>query len=361
MNYDKLLSMSCYDIEQDEKQALLLPILNDMVRYHNKHCLAYNKIISSREGWSESYFKSIEKLPYVAVQLFKYLDLHSMGTDSPFRVMQSSGTTGAAISKIYLDQYTAKLQSTALIKIMQNYLGKHRLPMLIIDKASTIKNREQFSARSAGIKGLYSFGRHHTFALDEQMGLKWDAIEEFIEKYKHGPVFIFGFTFMIWQYFYKSLNKTKKKLDLSNAILFHSGGWKKLESEAVSNSDFKQCLKETMGIANVHNFYGMVEQVGSIFVECKEGHLHAPLFADIIIRDFSTGKPSAVGGVGQIQVISVLPISYPGISILTEDMGVLLGVDDCKCGKKGKYFLVIGRIPKAEVRGCSDTHEMGRG
>ena len=32
-----------------------------------------------------------------------------------------------------------------------------------------------------------------------------------------------------------------------------------------------------------------------------------------------------------------------------------MGIDDCKCGRKGKYFLVHGRIKKAELRGCSDT------
>ena len=52
-----------------------------------------------------------------------------------------------------------------------------------------------------------------------------------------------------------------------------------------------------------------------------------------------------------------LPRSYPGHSLLTEDLGVLLGEDDCPCGRKGKYFKVTGRVPRAEVRGCSDTYE----
>jgi hypothetical protein len=34
---------------------------------------------------------------------------------------------------------------------------------------------------------------------------------------------------------------------------------------------------------------------------------------------------------------------------------VILGEDDCKCGRKGKYFKVLGRIKKAKIRGCSDT------
>jgi hypothetical protein len=62
-----------------------------------------------------------------------------------------------------------------------------------------------------------------------------------------------------------------------------------------------------------------------------------------------------------IQVLSALPLSYPGHSILTEDMGILEGVDHSEGGRRGKYFSVIGRVPKAELRGCSDTHAYGNG
>ena len=42
--------------------------------------------------------------------------------------------------------------------------------------------------------------------------------------------------------------------------------------------------------------------------------------------------------------------------LLTEDEGVILGEDDCPCGRKGKYFHIHGRIKNAEIRGCSDTY-----
>jgi hypothetical protein len=52
----------------------------------------------------------------------------------------------------------------------------------------------------------------------------------------------------------------------------------------------------------------------------------------------------------------MLPESYPGHVLLTEDKGVILGEDDCPCGRKGKYFKIIGRLKNAEIRGCSDTY-----
>jgi hypothetical protein len=53
--------------------------------------------------------------------------------------------------------------------------------------------------------------------------------------------------------------------------------------------------------------------------------------------------------------MSILADSYYGQAILTEDLGHLVGIDDCPCGRKGKYFRFNSRVEKAEVRGCGDT------
>ena len=76
-------------------------------------------------------------------------------------------------------------------------------------------------------------------------------------------------------------------------------------------------------------------------MECEGGYMHAPVYSDVIIRnpfDFSLAK---FGEKGIIQVLSVLPKSYPGHSLLTEDEGVIIGEDDCKCGRLGKYFKLL--------------------
>lgn len=121
--------------------------------------------------------------------------------------------------------------------------------------------------------------------------------------------------------------------------------------------EFKKCLQKVCGLSDIHDYYGMVEQTGSVYMQCECGHLYASIFSDVIMRHMKDFSVCDVGEKGVIQAISVLPESYPGHSILTEDEGILLGEDDCPCGRKGKYFKVIGRIKNAEVRGCSDTYE----
>ena len=46
--------------------------------------------------------------------------------------------------------------------------------------------------------------------------------------------------------------------------------------------------------------------------------------------------------------------------LLTEDQGILLGVDDCPCGCKGRYFRFTSRIERAAIRGCGDTFAQSR-
>ena len=191
------------------------------------------------------------------------------------------------------------------------------------------------------------------------MNLDIDGLNAFLEKYQGEKFFLFGFTFMVWQHFYKELIRLQAEgisFDLSNGILIHGGGWKKLASEAVSRDVFHKRLKDVCGLNSVHDYYGMAEQTGCIYMECECGNLHASAFSDVITRrpiDFSECE---LGEKGILQVVSTIPESYPGHSILTEDEGIILGIDNCPCGRKGKYFKVLGRLKNAEIRGCSDTY-----
>lgn len=340
-----------FELDKRVKQARLLNQLLMLHQHHRQQCPEYSNLFGELSA------DDIESYPYLAVRLFKYLSLASISQERVYKTLYSSGTTGQVPAKVILDQDTSRRQSKVLVKVLQDFIGKQRLPMLIIDHPKVISARDSYSARGAGIQGISLFGRKQTFALNPDMTLNHQAIEAFVSKYGDGPVLLFGFTFMVWQHFLKELQRSELRVNLPKGVLLHSGGWKKLEAQKVSNEVFKEACKQWLGVVKVHNFYGMAEQVGSIFVECEAGHLHAPVYADVLIRDPQNFKVLEHLKQGIIQVISIIPTSYPGHSLLTEDMGRILGEDDCPCGRKGKYFEVVGRLPKAEVRGCSDTQK----
>ncbi len=351
---DNFLDWPVYSLSREDKRERLNCGIAQLTAHHHTHCAPYRKILDAR-GWKQGAYSSIEAMPWLPVRLFKMYEFRSIPQDQVFKTLTSSGTSGQVPSRIVLDKSTASLQTTALVKIMQDYLGKARLPMLIIDHPGTIKDRTSFSARGAGILGLSNFGRGHVYAFNDDMTLNVEAVRSFARQHASVPKLMFGFTFIVWNHFLLELERIGERLPLDDATLFHSGGWKKLEAVAVDNGEFKCRMRHSCGQLRIHNFYGMVEQVGSVFVECEYGYLHTPAFADVIIRDPITWAPQSVGEQGVIQVVSLLPRSYPGHSLLTEDLGTLMGEDNCACGRLGRYFLVHGRMARAEVRGCSDT------
>lgn len=355
MDIVELLNTSPYSLCKTKKQEVLNSFLTTLTRHHYTNCLAYTKMMDGI-GYDTKKDYSYTELPFLPVRLFKMMDLMSVAKEEIVKTMTSSGTTGQAVSRIYLDRDTSANQTKVLTKIVSSYIGKQRVPMIILDSDAVVKNRNLFSARGAGILGFSMFGSKRIYALNEEMELNTELILEFLETHKNERIFLFGFTFMIWQHFYKQLVEKSTFIDLSNAVLIHGGGWKKLVTESVSSHDFKEKLHAVCGINHVYDYYGMVEQTGSIYMECECGHLHTSVYSDVIIRRASDFSMAEIGEKGIIQVVSILPYSYPGHSLLTEDEGILLGEDNCPCGRLGKYFKIVGRLKNAEIRGCSDTY-----
>ncbi|GAA1792179.1 acyl-protein synthetase [Luedemannella flava] len=340
--------MSVFSLSQSEKEARLLPELSALTERHRERCAPYSRILSATGHDVGRAYDGLADLPWLPVRLFKTHELRSVPADEVVKVLTSSGTTGD-VSRIYLDREAAAGQTRMLAATLRTVLGPRRLPMLVVDSRGVVADRRSYSARGAGMLGMMNFGRDHAFALDEHGALDLPAIKAFLARHGGEPFLIFGFTFMVWLYLYETGG-----LDLSNGTLIHSGGWKKLADRAVDNDAFRRRLAADTGLTKVHNFYGMVEQIGTVFLEGPDGgSLYCPDFADVIIRDPATWAELPPGQPGLIEVVSTLPTSYPGHLLLTEDLGVVHGVDDGSW--PGKRFSVLGRLPRAEARGCSDT------
>ncbi|GAA3227403.1 acyl-protein synthetase [Actinocorallia longicatena] len=335
---------------QAVKDERLARELSALTARHRARCLPYARILDALGAPQE--YTAVADLPWLPVRMFKEHELRSVPEEAVFRVLTSSGTTGGAVSRIHLDREAAAVQTRMLARTLQTVLGPRRLPMLIVDSPAI---RRKASARAAGVLGMATFGRDHAWALDDDERPDPEAVRAFLGRHGDGPFLIFGFTFMVWQYLYE----TGAGLDLSNGVLVHSGGWKKLADRAVDAASFRAAFAERTGLVRIHDFYGMVEQIGTVFLEGPSGgSLYCPDFADVIVRDPATWAEAPHGTPGVIEVVSTLPESYPGHVLLTEDLGVIHGVDDGDW--PGKRFSVLGRLPRAEARGCGDTYQGAR-
>lgn len=356
MNLDKLFQLQPYGLNKNDKDTVLAEILNERTRRHYASCLEYARVLDAL-GYDIREPHSCEDLPFLPVRLFKEFELCSVAKDQITKTLTSSGTSGQQVSKIFLNAENVRAQSKVLNEIISSFIGKQRLPMLLLDTEMIKKDRAMYSARGAGIIGFSIFGRNSVYALDAEMNLDIAKLTDFFEKYQDEPILIFGYTYMIWQFVVRVLEEKNIAFRASNAILFHIGGWKKLKNQAVDSQEFNRRVKARLGDVRVHNYYGMAEQLGSVFVECEYGRMHCSNYSDVIIRRAKDFSVADMRETGLIELLSVLPTSYPGHVLLTEDEGEVLGVDDCPCGRKGKYFKIHGRIKNAELRGCSDTYE----
>ena len=121
---------------------------------------------------------------------------------------------------------------------------------------------------------------------------------------------------------------------------------------------FKDLFLKKYGLSKVHNYYGLVEQTGSIFIECEECSLFkCSIYSDVFIRDKQLNIIEGKQKKGFLQVMSLIPTSYPGNNLITEDIAEI--VENTKCKKctrnySGKLFKVYGRANNSEIRGCSN-------
>ncbi|MEZ4399773.1 MAG: hypothetical protein R3B06_07125 [Kofleriaceae bacterium] len=353
---DALLDAPLYGLPQAEKAARLTDALAALTRHHRAACPAYRRLTDVL-GSGERVPAGVADVPWLPVGLWKSHRLVSVADDQITTTLTSSGTTGQVPSRVYLDAATARRQARALAKVMTHVLGPRRLPMLVVDTDAVLADRRAFSARGAGVLGMMTFGAQPVFALTPTLELDRAAVDQFLARHGHAPFLVFGFTYLVWAYLLERLDQ--RGLDLRHGTLIHSGGWKALAERAVDDATFRARLAAATGLTRSYNFYGMVEQIGAAFLEGDDGLLYPPVFADVIIRDPFTLAPVPTGTPGVIEVVSVLPTSYPGHAILTEDLGVVVTVDAGVGGRLGQAVRVLGRLPRAEVRGCSDTHAAG--
>lgn len=343
-----------YKLSPPEKGRQFAAEMSRLTRLHYEGCNFYKSYVDNF-GFKSGNFDDVSQVPFVPVRFFKEFELLSVPETEIVKKMTSSGTSGQP-SRIFLDKVTALGQTRALSSIMAGYIGSKRLPMLVIDTPEVVSNRNVFSARAAGVTGFSIFARERAFALNENLDLDFDILQDFLARHSGQEFMIFGFTHLIYSQLVIGLRKLGSVLDLSNGILVHGGGWKKLEALKVSDTQFKAELKELSGLHRVHNYYGMVEQTGSIFVECEHGNMHASDYSEVIVRDPVTFSVLPQNEAGVLQLMSTLPLSYPGHSLLTEDVGEIVSDDVCLCGRNGKSIKIHGRLERAEVRGCSDSY-----
>lgn len=357
---DRILLTSPYCQSPEEKQAGLLEVLKEELDFACQRHSGYKNYV---QHWPVDFrfTDQVADLPFLPVGMLKANPpLSFVGPDEVKKTLTSSATTSQLPSRVVLDAPTARRMTKGVVVVARDFIGPARRPYLVVDTSSFMGNRNALGARGAAIQGLHPFATKTTYCLNlndqGDLTLDRDKLKKFAEDLQDAELLVYGFTFILWNHLVKPLLSEGICLNLSKARILHSGGWKRLQDQAVEKPLFNELSARVFGCSpdRIIDFYGMVESVGLIFPDCSEGNKHAPAFGDVIVRNPLTLEPVAAGGHGIVQVCSVLPTSFPGNLLLTEDMAQVIAYDGCPCGRRGISFRFAGRIPKAEVRGCGN-------
>ena len=355
-----ILSLPPYSQAPEDAQASLLDVLKDELRNAGEQHAGYRNYIRS---WPEDYQSTsrVADLPFLPVGLLKTNPpLSLVERDAVTRTLTSSATTSQSPSRVVLDAATARRMTKGVVTIVRDFIGPTRRPYLVVDTPGLSGGGKELGARGAAIQGLNPFASGTTYCLNinDQGNLTLDQkrLSEFVRDKEDVDLLVYGFTFILWNHLVQPLLAENVCLHLRNAWVLHSGGWKRLQDQAVGKAVFNEQSAKVFGCApeRIIDFYGMVESVGVIFPDCCAGNKHAPAFGDVIVRSPVTLAPVRAGEQGIVQVCSILPTSFPGNLLLTEDMAHVVAYDGCPCGRRGVSFRFAGRVPKAEIRGCGN-------
>lgn len=359
-----LLIAAPYAMDPGERQQALLSLLKLEIEYACENNAQFANYV---RHWpvKVSAATSIADLPYLPVNAFKANPPLSLVPATEIkRTLTSSSTSGQVPSRVVLDAATSRRMTKGVIAIIRDFIGAARRPYLVIDSKENLGRQSELGARGAAIQALGSFATEIVPCLEaDSTGnptLDLEKLLAFVNQWKDASVLAYGFTYVIWKQFIQPLAQRGVKLNLPDVHVLHSGGWKRLEQQSVTKDVFIRDVAGVFGCApnRVIDYYGMVENVGVVYPDCERGYKHVPAFAEVIIRDPLTLAPAEPGRAGMVQVCSVLPTSFPGFLLLTDDMGEIAGHDGCGCGRRGTYFRFLRRVPEVEMRGCGNLETM---
>lgn len=357
MKFDTLLTYKPFSVPDKIKQPLLMGALKEEFEYHYQMCAQYRKYCQKQRFTPPLNNFSYQNLPYLPVSIFKEIVLNSLPQRN-FQIIHSSATSSQKPSSVALDQTTKTRQIKSLSWLLSDLLGNKRLPFIIFDaKESPIIADEYLSARNAAIRGFLIAALSYAYAMKgSPMQLDLMQLERSISELNGQELVLFGYTYVIYHQVLKKLQEKGKKFSLPNAKLIHIGGWKKLQNESITKDAFNLTVNKVFGlpINNIIDAYGFTEQLGLIYFDYGNESKRCPIIAEVLIRDPISLKPVNDGELGLIELITPLPHSYPGIAILTDDLGRIISREKSEKNRYGTAFEVIGRAKETDMRGCGD-------
>ena len=356
---DALLELDPFAAPSPDNDALFMAAMKASLIHRRQSEPVFDRWLKARSIDVDAIDRIVD-LPFFPSSVFKHIQFGENADVS--RTLQSSGTTSQLKSTIRIDSVTSRRQTKVLTRILSALLGKARRPFLILDaepKASSTDHT--LSARIAGMSGYLMAAKSRIFVgqdTDGTVTLNRALLEEACATLRADgrPPVIIGYTYMTFRLLLESGIDLKGMLP-AGASLLHFGGWKKLKDRRIPKDVFNSRIQEATGIplSEIYDVYGFTEQLGAVYPSVGNAPARVPVYSRVIVRDPTTLHPLPDGETGLLQFLNPIPHSYPGQSLINDDLGAGSGTRHGCC----TGFQVHGRPENAVARGCGDTLPKG--
>jgi len=348
--------------DQKGSETLFLEAMRESIQHHRDHCEFYEKLLKQSDfniGDLKS-VKDCEKIPAITTQFFKYHEVLSSKKEEILIHATSSGTQGEK-SQIFLDSESIKFGTKMVIKSMKYHGFISIIPTNYLILGYEPKEGNEMGNVKVTL-GMTRFApaKEKVFALralGENYEVDYFGIINALGRFNRQklPVRIFGFPSYLYMIVKMMKDSGMKPLKLNKrSLVFTGGGWKKFDDMKIDKNELYKMVEEYLGIKaeNCRDFYSAVEH-SIAYPECKNHHMHVPIWSRVIIRHVKTLEALGFDEPGFLSFISPLVSSVPISSVVMGDMAVLREGKNCGCGIETPFFEILGRAGMVKVRSCA--------
>ena len=293
-------------------------------------CAPYRRLCDG-QGQSPDRVHRWRDIPTVPAQAFKVFDLSCAPLFQTVAVFHSSGTTGPQASRHFFDADALALYETSLrTGFAAAFPDRPR-------RLWALMPRPQAVPHSSLSHMLGALDAHRFF---------WDADAALVVALAHvdEPVILFGTAFAFVQLFDGTAENWRLP---AGSIVIETGGFKGRTRE-VPREELYTLFGTRLGvpIENCYSEYGMSEMASQFYGRGLDPVKRGPHWVRTRAIDPETGEDAAPGTPGLLRHCDLANFNSVG-ALQTQDRGMLTP----------DGFVLHGRAPDAEMRGCSLTVE----
>lgn len=291
---------------------------------------------------------SWQQIPAVSTEVFREFALSTLPVSTAQYIFETSGTSQDKKGKHYyhdMTLYDAAIQTSFMtglgLSTQDKILFRILTPSFSEAPTSSLFYMFQKALEWYGDKGSRFYFKNNEMDCAQ---LATDLIEDSV---RNRPPVLLGTAFS-FIHFCDYLQKNKLTLKLpGNSRLLETGGLKG-RARNISRTELFQLFATQLGLELKHCFseYGMTELSSQCYSQANGPIFKAPSWMPVTIIDPESGHEVATGETGLVQFFDLA--NHTTISaVLTSDLAL----------KHQEGFELIGRAPKAILRGCSTAFE----